>query len=423
MKREPLLIAICSFVVIGAIVAWPVLRVAKALDSGEEAARASFSELRRDALNTIYAPEDSVDGPWRAKVAGVWSAQPNLLAVIVKDADGEVLYARPGSSPYYSRTDDGLGFERPEGSTTRFSGPISSGMSVEALYVTLTQEAAFYPIRDGAVALASLLALLVAWLLVATNAKPEPALEAARGTPEAVGDDWEPSIPELIPPESSLYAEDPFFDDAPSSEAEPEAEPAVDDQAAPAGRPEPKAAFIGRDDLPEGSLDGPRGLFDAETGLGWEAYLRERLSAELRRSASFEQDLSLLIASIDGAERGDEEFNLFASSVRDYFSFKDMAFLFGNNGAALILPNMDVDHALRMCGELMKKLSASMAGRLPGGVGVCMGLSSRAGRLVDADRIIGESMAALSKARSDGQGGIMAFRPDPEKFRAYLAGQ
>lgn len=422
MKREPLLIAICSFVVVGALVAWPVLRVAKALESGEDAARVSFSDLRRGALNTVYSPEDSVAAPWRAKVADAWSAQPNLLAVIIKDSGGEVLYAKPGSSPYYVRTADGLSFERPEGSTTRFSGPLSAGMSVEALYVTLTQEAAFYPIRDGAVALASLLALLVAWLLVATNAKPAPAYGDARPTSDGdagisgddgiSSDDWEPSIPELIPPESSLYTEDPF--DEPS-------EPIVDEAvSAPVA---PKASFIGQDDLPAGSLDGPRGLFDAETGLGWEAYLRERLSAELKRSASFEQDLSLLIASIDGAKRGDEEFNLFASSVRDYFSFKDMAFLFGENGAALILPNMDVDHALRMCGELMKKLSVSMAGRMPSGIGVHMGLSSRAGRLVDADRIIGEAMAALVKARSDGQGGIMAFRPDPEKFRAYLAGQ
>lgn len=437
MKREPLLIAICSFVVLGALVAWPVLRVAKALDSGEEAARASFSELRRGALNTIQSPEDSVGGVWRAKVADAWAAQPNLLAVVIRDPDGEVLYARPDSSPYYARSDEGLVFERPEGTTTRFSGPISAGMSVEALYVTLTQEAAFYPIRDGAVALASLLALLVAWLLAAANAKPEATNKSLRESPEAVTDDWEPSIPELIPPESSLYAEDPFGDSTSSPEPaadepaadEPAAyEPVAEDAAAdePTARtapPGPKSAFIGQNDLPEGCLEGPRGLFDAETGLGWEAYLRERLSAELKRSASFEQDLSLLIASIDGAERGDEEFNLFASSVRDYFTFKDMAFLFGDNGAALILPNMDVDHALRMCGELMKKLSASMAVRRAGGTGVYMGLSSRAGRLVDADRIIGESMAALSKARSDGQGGIMAFRPDPEKFRAYLAGQ
>jgi GGDEF domain-containing protein len=99
-----------------------------------------------------------------------------------------------------------------------------------------------------------------------------------------------------------------------------------------------------------------------------------------------------------------------------------MAFLFGDGGAALILPNIDVDHALRMSEELLKKLGALFQDRSGCAPGVYMGLSSRAGRLVDADRIIGEAMAAMSKAKGGGSK-IMAFKPDPEKFRAYLAGQ
>jgi len=50
-----------------------------------------------------------------------------------------------------------------------------------------------------------------------------------------------------------------------------------------------------------------------------------------------------------------------------------------------------------------------------------MGISSRSGRLVDADRLVGEAFAALNKARDERDTHIMAFRPDPEKFRAYLA--
>jgi len=358
---------------------------------------------------------------------------------VIKDSDGEVLYAMPGSSPYYKRTDDGLSFERPEGTTTRFSGPLSSGLSIEALYVTLSQEAAFYPIRDAAVVLAALLAALVAWLLVLSNVRPEADARAEEGAesgdrvpgpPPVPADEWAPAVPEIELEESSLYSEDPFDeaaiepisvrDGAEPLSREPTREPAREPKPAEA----PKAAFLSKDDLPDGALEGPRGLFDSESSLGWEAYLRERLSAELRRSASFEQDLSLLIASLDGSKRGDEEFNLFAASVRDFFSFKDMAFLFGDDGAAFILPNMDVDHALRMSEELQKKLSLLFRSRMPGGgSGIHMGLSSRAGRLVDADRIIGEAMAAIGKAKSDGSDSILAFRPDPEKFRAYLAGQ
>ena len=52
---------------------------------------------------------------------------------------------------------------------------------------------------------------------------------------------------------------------------------------------------------------------------------------------------------------------------------------------------------------------------------VFMGLSSRAGRLVDADRISQEAEAALQKARDDCDTHIVAFRPDADKYRRYLA--
>ncbi len=439
MKRGPLLIAICSCLVAAAIAAWPVLRISRALEEGRQESLSSFSELRRTALNTVAQPSDASSEIWRTEAATAWRKQDRLLAVILKDAGGEVLYAKPGASPYYRQAPDGLAFERPEGTTTRLSGTLSSGIALEALYVTLSQEAVFYAVRDAAVVFAALLAILVAWLLILSNTGPvrnvaesmetDPADRPPHMTPP---DAWTPDIPRMNIEESSLYSENPFED---TITLQPDDPPHVPDPTpgqveanslitASADVTAPKASFIQQADLPEGTLDGPRGLFDEETGLGWEAYLRERLSSELRRSASFEQDLSLLITSFRDARRGDEEFNLFAATVRDFFSFKDMAFLFSEGGAACILPNMDVDHALRMSEELLKKLSLMFQSqKANGSTAIHIGLSSRAGRLVDADRIIGEAMAALTKAKQDGGARIVAFRPDPEKFRAYLAGQ
>jgi GGDEF domain-containing protein len=440
MKRGPLLIAICSCLVVAAIAAWPVLRISRALEEGRRESLASFSELRRTALNTVAQPTDVSSDAWRAEAGTAWRKQDRLLAVILKDSSGEVLYAKPSASPYYKRADDGLSFEQPEGTTTRLSGTLSSGIALEALYVTLSQEALFYAIRDAAVVFAALLAMLVAWLLILSNARPDSTVaEVTEADPVELErraedyEDWTPDIPQMILEESSLYSENPFEGGTTPGVTDPSAnqdsvldDNPVQDEAAenPGTLDTPKAAFIQQADLPEGTLDGPRGLFDDETGLGWEAYLRERLSSELRRSASFEQDLSLLITSFRDARRGDEEFNLFAATVRDFFSFKDMAFLFGEGGAACILPNMDVDHALRMSEELHKKLALMFRSQTANGsTDIHIGLSSRAGRLVDADRIIGEAMAALSKAKQDGGARIIAFRPDPEKFRAYLAGQ
>lgn len=429
MKRGPLLITICSLIVLVALAAWPVIRIARALDRGQENARAAFHELRRTAVNLLAHPDDSTGQAWRTEVGKAWKKQTGLLAVIIRDERGEILYARPEASPYYTISNNKLGFGGPEGSTLRFNGPLSAGMSMEALYVSLSQESVFYPVRDALVALASLLAVLVAWLLVISNraqASVEPAVARLAPAPAAQdyqpptapasfrqedpSDEWVPGIPDMLPDESPLYTETPYV-----PEDEPEVTPEHFD---------PKPLVVEPSDLPKDILDGPRGLFDEESGLGWEAYLRERLSAELRRSASFEQDLSLLILSMDEVKRGDQEFNLFAATVGAFFSFKDMAFLFGEGGAALILPNMDVDHALRMCEELQKKLALLFRSKQKSGSPlVAMGLSSRAGRLVDANRIISEAMVAASKARDDGGSRIVAFKPDPEKFRAYLAGQ
>ncbi len=419
MKRGSLLIALCTGLIVTAIAAWPVVRITLAMDRGKVEAREAFAELRKSALVTISDATSAVGETWRAQASNVWLKQPRLLAVVVKDSAGEVLYAMPGASPYYRRLPAGLAFEHPAGSTIGISGLLSAGLSIEALYVTLSQENLFIPIRDAALALLVLLAGLFTWLLVLSNAhqasikQNEPVKQSStEKTPQV--QDWTPSIPDLVKDEQSLYQEESF---------EPEIAVKSSSPAAPAVETK-KTGFIRPSDLPVGALDGPRGLFDPESGLGWEAYLHERLGAELRRSASFEQDLSLLIVSLDGSRRGNDDFNQFANAVRDFFSFKDMAFLFGDGGAALILPNIDGDHALRMSGELLKKLIVLFKDRSSReDAGIYMGLSSRAGRLVDADRLIGEAMAALSKARSDEGLRIMAFRPDPEKFRAYLAGQ
>lgn len=413
MKRGPLFIGLAAFAAIAALVAWPAIRIARSLESGRASAEAAFDELRRNALNQLAGPESLAQAAWKDGAAGFWKSEPSALAVLVKDRDGTVVYAMPSASPYYRRVPGGLEFEMPDRTALAFSGPLSAGLSIDALFVTLSQEALYLPFRDALIAALALLGVS-AGALAAVSARRAPL---ARAVPE------EAQAAEATPSridETSLYAEESYQHGHPTAEAPRQADIATAPDA-----PEPldsKGVGVVRpSDLPAGALDGPRGLFDPESGLGWEAYLRDRLGAELRRSASFEQDLSLLLCELDGTVRGDEDFNLFAASVRDYFGFKDMAFLFREGGVMCVLPNVDVDHALRMSGELRKKLHYMFQGK--GDSGIRIGLTSRAGRLVDADRLIGEAMAAIGKAKSEGATSIMAFRPDPEKFRAYLAGQ
>ena len=169
--------------------------------------------------------------------------------------------------------------------------------------------------------------------------------------------------------------------------------------------------------------DMPEGLYSPASGLGWESYMKERLDAEISRSASFEQDLSLLAFSCDELTVHDRHYATIGRAIKDFFSFRDLAFERGGDGFSVILPNIDSNHALRMAEEFYKKLVFLADGDfaelelLP----LFMGISSRSGRLVDAPRLIEEAAAALDKARYEKDTRIVAFRPDPDKYRIFLA--
>lgn len=458
---------------------WTGMRIVNAAERGRAEAISAFEDLRRVTINTVFSPETLTTPDWAMTVRAAWEGSDRILAMVIRDASGDVLYALPASSPYYRPASSARGlpgeglFELPSFGAGHFGGPVSAGMRIDAAMTTLRQGELFAALRDALIAYGAVMALgLAAIAAMAVRRAPasvdhqSPASPAepddpwfASGTPagaayserdsggpdeaarpSSMADDF--SIPEYLPDiddfsvleasfgeddgsvlngEASGAAADRF--PAPS-EPDNEVHPRLGDESAPDAA-KPLSGSVPEAELAGQGLDGPRGLFDPETGLCWESYLRERLDAELKRSASFEQDLSLLIANFDRCERGGEEYRLFAKTTQEFFSFKDLSFQFGKSGVSVILPNMDVDHAIRMSEELLKKLTFLLQGRKDGlsYLDLFIGLSSRSGRLVEADRMVGEAMAALRKAREERDTRIMAFRPDPEKFRAFLAGR
>lgn len=438
---------------------WTGMRIVGAAERGRAEAKAAFEDLRRVAVNTVFSPEALAAPDWAMTARAAWEGSGRILALVIRDASGDVLYALPASSPYYRAASSARGlpgeglFELPSFGAAYFGGPVSAGMRVDAAMTTLTQGELFAALRDALIAYGAVMALGLAaiaalagrrapaaydsrpaaaqpepddpWFAAGTSAGPAYAELGSSGRDEAarspsMADDF--SIPDYMPRIDDFSDLEASFDEA----APPAAEPAALDEEAPTPElAKPLSASLPEPELAGHGLDGPRGLFDPETGLCWESYLRERLDAELKRSASFEQDLSLLIANFDRCERGGEEYNLFAKTTQEFFSFKDLSFQFGKSGVSVILPNMDVDHAIRMSEELLKKLTFLLQGRKDGlsYLDLFIGLSSRSGRLVEADRMVGEAMAALRKAREERDTRIMAFRPDPEKFRAFLAGR
>ena len=188
--------------------------------------------------------------------------------------------------------------------------------------------------------------------------------------------------------------------------------------AAPSGpyEAEPLAPLQEKRPQPE-SKEPSSGLFSPETGLGWQQYLDSRLSFELRRSASYDQDLVLIIFRGKELHRGSDEYIRIAKYLLQHFLFQDMLFEYGQNGFAVILPNTELDEAIKEAETFRDNVCTKH-------ISSCIfsaGISSRNGRLINGNRLITEASMALSKAFNDPNNRIIAFRSDPERYRQYIA--
>jgi hypothetical protein len=165
------------------------------------------------------------------------------------------------------------------------------------------------------------------------------------------------------------------------------------------------------------------GLFSPRSGMGWEDYTVDRLDSELHRCASNEQDLVFFVMEFKNAGEGDHDFyRRFAGEVAAFFTQWDLIFERGAAGVSIICPGIDLDEGLVRAENFRRRAETAFSGLPPAGDGLCVGLSSRAGRMVDARRLMLEASQALERALGDPASGIVAFRSDPEKYREYLRG-
>ena len=89
---------------------------------------------------------------------------------------------------------------------------------------------------------------------------------------------------------------------------------------------------------------------------------------------------------------------------------------------AVILPNTDLEQGINELSDFQKEVYKDSDGKLCT-FDIKIGMSSRNGRLINSDRILKESRAALRKAEHDIETNLVGFRPDPGKFRSFLASQ
>lgn len=165
--------------------------------------------------------------------------------------------------------------------------------------------------------------------------------------------------------------------------------------------------------------DEPRGLYSPTTGFCWQGYLIERLDSEIRRATSTDQDMSFVIIKIQDVDFPSLNMKSLSKILLEAFSFRDMIFEYSDDislGYAVILQDMYIDEALKICDVLFSKIKNEIY--LTGQQAtIGIGITTRACRLVDVKTILSEAEGAVSRGLKAKNDPIVGFRPNAEKYR------
>ena len=340
----------------------------------------------RDITGSLQSPlfkkdmRDVFDGEPRLLLLSLHSPQDGIVYLVARDKTAlkEPAQIAPDwhGTPVYQVN---------RGSEIMLSSTLGSdmpGMTMDSLFVIMGKED-FYPVvRDDLYFfLAFLLVCGVAILIVMSveaDAEPRPRGSAA-------------------PSGGSGYS--------PPREAE----------RAPAAPPQPQS--------PRGQDGGAHPLTSPRTGLVWAEYLQPRLKAELERAASSDQDLALAQLRIDEPfvdGRLPMAYVEIARLLTQSFPLRDLIFEGGDDAYTVLMPDAEIDTAVRLLEDLRKKLAGKpVEGRERT---LSIGVSSRGGRLIDAHVLQEEAEVALAKASREGGNQVIGFRADAARFRETLTG-
>jgi GGDEF domain-containing protein len=176
-----------------------------------------------------------------------------------------------------------------------------------------------------------------------------------------------------------------------------------------------------------------RTLLSPSSGLVWAEHLEPRLRAEIDRAASSDQDISFASLSIDGAgaqgarsAEGARSAGVAAARasiaklLRETFTSHDLLFEIDEDSFAVILPDTDIDQAVKSLEAVRRKAAgATVEGKART---LSIGVSSRAGRLVEEKTLLEEGGIARVKASREGGNRVVGFRADPARYRRALSG-
>ena len=377
-----------------------------------EQSRRHNAELARERVPALVAKtvslRDSTGGfgtpEFRKNMKDVFDAEPRLLLLSLHSPSDGMLYVVARTKSYLKvpaePTPDWRGtpaYDMSRGYDVLASEPIPGsipGLTLDALFVVMGREDLYPVVRDDLyLFLAFLLVCGVIILIFMSVQMDDSGSDHRRVRPAAAAAAHAPSAPYAAPPR----------EEAASQEAEPRRP-----QTGPASEsPEPKV----------------QGLTSPRTGLVWAEFLEPRLRAELERASSSDQDISVARIRID-EPYVDQRLPLVTAEIarllKQSFPLHDLIFEAGNDGYTVILPDSEVDAALRVLEEFRKKTGATAIEGMTRSVSI--GVSSRGGRLIQENVLREEADIAVAKASREGGNQVIGFRVDASRFRTSLTG-
>ncbi len=390
------------------IIALAGFRLRGAREQNLASSRKTLERLRVDLLS-VYLAEGAVDSPYfRTAARKSFDAAPQALGVVLYSRKDGILYAvarrrsllasQPGQGSWTGQP----GYELQPLVEARLTVPFAPGLDrdlfLDGLFRVLLQGDLYEALKEVLYVLL-VYVLITAVTLVAALTSPAELHQLGPGRQQ----------------EAPAFAErPPHRPEGPPAgwQARPQQPESLQPGDPQAAAPQPGFSQPGASPAGQG---GDR-LFSPATGLGWQELLPQKLDFELDRASSFDQDLSLLLLEMPQA--GADQRRALASLLLEAFPFRDLAFELGADGFAVILPDKDLDQALRAANTLHHRATeADWSGSRP----LLAAIVSRAGRLIGARRLLKEAGAALRQARKDGRNPIVAFRADAERYRRYVA--
>ncbi|PIE98260.1 MAG: hypothetical protein CR988_03970 [Treponema sp.] len=163
-----------------------------------------------------------------------------------------------------------------------------------------------------------------------------------------------------------------------------------------------------------------KSLFSNDTGLCTQNYLIERLEAELGRAAASEQNLGLIMIKVKNIQHKDTEAKKIANYLISEFQFKDMLFEFADNSFVAIMHGANLEESMKTAQRLYTNIKDileiyAFSNKF------AIGITTRSARLVPANRLIDEVISAVNRAFEYNDEPIVAFRPDPDLYRKFIA--